>query len=648
VAPPEPQPVVEEVELAEPERAELEAPDPVVAIAPSPPQPLAVEEAAEPVASVAVLLEPSRLEVALPQAEVELAAPLEQEVRPEAAVEVVPARPVDLPLPQLELGPRDVLPEVEVELVQPQEPEPVLVALPRPQLEVSVPGPLPVEEVLEPEVLEPEVLEPEVLEPEVAEAAAPAAVAVEPETPEETASEVTAELEPEVAPEPTEEIVLGRTGTSEVEEVVEVEPLEAELVDAPELPSEAELSFSLPEPQVEVAPPEPAAPPGPAAELAPEPEPASGGFIVESLPDEELAEEAAPEPLEPPLEAAAVRAPPAAGNPMSDSPMSDSPMSEPTPAPPPPQDIPVEPQAAEDAPFPEAEREGLPGTVTLDPYEDQRHRPIVAILDNANPSAGRQSGLREASVVYEMPVEGNLTRLMAVYDRADPGRVGPIRSARDYQHRVVEDLGGALVHIGGSPAALDAIARGRAPSFNALERPFEALYSRADDAIAPYNLYSDGARLRSFLRGANLETARSLRGTIYRPAPELPDSSALLVSYPGDYSSGFTYLPELNLYRWRRSGVPALDAGGESVVVQAVVVARVEGSPLPGDREGRLYLAVDRGGEATLYLAGKVIRGRWQQQNGFGFIAEDGQPVDLTPFKTWISLVPSWAQVAGR
>jgi hypothetical protein len=291
-----------------------------------------------------------------------------------------------------------------------------------------------------------------------------------------------------------------------------------------------------------------------------------------------------------------------------------------------------------------AETSRLPG----DSYEDQRRRPIVAILDNANPSAGRQSGLREASLIYEMPIEGNLTRLMTVYDRADPGRIGPIRSLHVYQHTIAEDMGGAIVHEGGSPAALDAIARGRAPSFNALERPFEELYSRASDATAPYDLYSDGARLRSFLRGANLETTRSLRGTIYRPAPELPDSGALQVSYPGGYSSGFTYLPELNLYRWQRSGVAALDAGGEGVVVQAVVVARVAGAPIPGDREGRLYLAVDRGGEATLYLGGKRIEGRWQQQGGFQFTAEDGQPVDLAPFKTWIMMVPSWAQLASQ
>jgi hypothetical protein len=284
------------------------------------------------------------------------------------------------------------------------------------------------------------------------------------------------------------------------------------------------------------------------------------------------------------------------------------------------------------------------GEALLEPYEDLRNRPIMAIIDNANPAYLNQSGLKEASTVYEMPVEGEITRLMTVYDRADPENVGPIRSARDYQHTVAEDLGGVLVHAGGSPAALNAIARGRALSYDALK--LDGLFRRESRLERPYNLFSSGSQLRSTLQRSGQDGSRTLRGAVYRPAPDAPGSTFVTVSYPGGYSSGFRYLPELNLYSWQRRGDPAVDVSGESVVVQAVVVASVATQRITGDAEGRLAMSISEG-EATLYLGGKRIDGRWQQRGGFHFTTLDGQTIDLAPFKTWVIMVPPWAQVAG-
>ena len=71
--------------------------------------------------------------------------------------------------------------------------------------------------------------------------------------------------------------------------------------------------------------------------------------------------------------------------------------------------------AALESPGPEA---GAP----LETYRAERSQPLAVLLDNVN--GYPQSGLREASAIFEMPVEGGLTRLMTVYDRADPGPVG--------------------------------------------------------------------------------------------------------------------------------------------------------------------------------------------------------------------------------
>ena len=59
-------------------------------------------------------------------------------------------------------------------------------------------------------------------------------------------------------------------------------------------------------------------------------------------------------------------------------------------------------------------------------------RPIAVMIPNNTP-AMPQYGLSKASIIYEAPVEGRITRLMAVFeDFDDLERIGPVRSSRDY------------------------------------------------------------------------------------------------------------------------------------------------------------------------------------------------------------------------
>ena len=59
-------------------------------------------------------------------------------------------------------------------------------------------------------------------------------------------------------------------------------------------------------------------------------------------------------------------------------------------------------------------------------------RPIAVMIPNNKP-AMPQYGLSRAGIIYEAPVEGRITRLMAVVeDFDDLDRIGPVRSSRDY------------------------------------------------------------------------------------------------------------------------------------------------------------------------------------------------------------------------
>jgi hypothetical protein len=271
------------------------------------------------------------------------------------------------------------------------------------------------------------------------------------------------------------------------------------------------------------------------------------------------------------------------------------------------------------------------------PFREELERPLAVLVDNVH--GYPQSGLKQAASIIEMPVEGGLTRLMLIYDTADPGRVGPIRSARDYFVKLSDSMHAVLVHDGGSPGAMIAIKKGKLPTLDALHRG--DLFSRGTQRKAPYNLYSQGDALRRAVNRLLPARTRVLTGTLYRPPQDAPTVTSVTDRFSSVYKTGFRYFPKLDSYRWVRNGKGADDASGENVLVDAVVMAKITARPLPDDPEGRLYIPL-QGGPATLYLHGRAVAGHWDLNDGVQFVTAAGQPVDLAPFRTWFVMTPTY------
>ena len=287
------------------------------------------------------------------------------------------------------------------------------------------------------------------------------------------------------------------------------------------------------------------------------------------------------------------------------------------------------------------ESTGSPAPASFEPFRDVRQRPLSVILDNV--FGYPQTGLLEASAVYELPVEGGVTRLMASFDLIDPARVGPIRSARDYFVTLAQSKQAILVHAGGSPGALQAIAMTDTPTLDALSEE-GGLFARSGGQ-APYNLYSQGSALRNAINRLNLGQNREIRSSLYRPAEDAEPAQGFQASYGAIYETGFRYIPEINQYRWQRAGTDAVDASGQAVLVDVVLVARITAAPYPNDPEGRLYIPLS-GGEATLYVRGTRVPGQWSRNNGVTFTSSTGDTIDLTPFKHWVVFAPTYSRIS--
>ena len=98
-----------------------------------------------------------------------------------------------------------------------------------------------------------------------------------------------------------------------------------------------------------------------------------------------------------------------------------------------------------------------PLTGLNDPDGAAQTRPVLSVKIENTPQARPQSGLEVADVVWDEVVEGQITRLLAMFQSRSTDVVGPIRSVRLTDPSIVWPVGGIFAYSGGAPAIVRAI-----------------------------------------------------------------------------------------------------------------------------------------------------------------------------------------------
>ncbi len=85
--------------------------------------------------------------------------------------------------------------------------------------------------------------------------------------------------------------------------------------------------------------------------------------------------------------------------------------------------------------------------------EDSTSRPFAVMINNISVARPLQSGLQDAYLMYEIIVEGGISRYLALFIDQNTERIGSIRSARHYFLDYALENDAIYVHHGQSPQA---------------------------------------------------------------------------------------------------------------------------------------------------------------------------------------------------
>ena len=265
--------------------------------------------------------------------------------------------------------------------------------------------------------------------------------------------------------------------------------------------------------------------------------------------------------------------------------------------------------------------------------------PVTAVMIENSPDARPQAGLGEAGVVFEAISEGGITRFSALYQEAQPERIGPVRSVRPYYLDFIVPFDAPLAHAGGSAEALAQI---RNEGIKDLDHSFNAgAYQRDSSRYAPHNLYTSRGQLLGVHNAKGWTSSTFTSFTRKKDAAsQAPNARAIDLSISSFlYNPHFDYDAASNSYKRVMAGKPHMDERTGAQISPKVVLALV----MPHRYQG-IYSVYGTTGSGKLYAFqdGMVTEGTWSKagrSSQFVFADAAGNPLALNAGQTWISIV---------
>jgi len=224
-------------------------------------------------------------------------------------------------------------------------------------------------------------------------------------------------------------------------------------------------------------------------------------------------------------------------------------------------------------------------------------RPALAIKVENAPEARPQSGLDHADIVFEEPVEGGLTRFIAVYQCFDANKVGPVRSGRTEDPVVLRQFGSPVIDENYLVAS--------------------KAYTRDPSRPAPHNLYTTTNALWKAGKKDAKGSAWTAPSSIFTYASAIAQKSRRVgtVHLPFSGYSDVYWKWNAKDHVWERShgDVPHTLTDGRQVSATNVVVMSVKvktGSIVDAAGNPSPVVSLTGSGRAYVFRGGRMILGR--------------------------------------
>ncbi len=283
-------------------------------------------------------------------------------------------------------------------------------------------------------------------------------------------------------------------------------------------------------------------------------------------------------------------------------------------------------------------------------------RPVAVMVNNVQ-KAMPQYGVGQADIIFEIPVEGDATRFMALYgDYTKVPQICPIRSCRYYFPALSQGFDAYYVNWGIDDTMGDYLAALNMDQIEGITNT-GGLFGRDQEKLnqgyaLEHTGYFDGTKLVSYIEAQGLRTdlledkkgaAFPFNGMEEQLKPEGSDCTSVQINF-GAQSSAFTYDQEKKVYLKQINGQPQVD-GKTREQLSFTNVFVLETDISVRDDIGHKEIDWDGAADSVGYYVsnGGVQKIHWSKEanneNSYlRFYDESGQEISINRGKSYIAL----------
>lgn len=282
--------------------------------------------------------------------------------------------------------------------------------------------------------------------------------------------------------------------------------------------------------------------------------------------------------------------------------------------------------------------------------ENSTSRPYAVMINNISVARPYQSGLQDAYIIYEIIVEGGITRYMALFMDQDTARIGSIRSARHYFLDYALENDAIFVHHGQSPQALSDF------SSLGIDR-IEVSENRTGwrdtslNVSSEHRLFTNIEMLNSGLK--NLRTERENDLLLDYSIDEIDMSSlegaipatSVSIKYSSGTTSSYEYDADAKVYKRFVNGDEHTDyVTKEQYTFKNIITYQVDNYTLnDGENKGRQELENIGSGTGYYISAGYAVPITWEKTSRSSqtkYYYENGEELKVNDGNTFIQIQP--------
>jgi hypothetical protein len=296
-------------------------------------------------------------------------------------------------------------------------------------------------------------------------------------------------------------------------------------------------------------------------------------------------------------------------------------------------------------------------------------RRVVAIKIDNHWDARPQSGIEQADAVYELLVEGGLTRFIALFHHSDTEYLGPVRSGRPTDPTLIKFLGAPL-QISGAQPWVSSLIVGK--GVNLLGDNGTTTF-RISSRRAPHNLYGSTLLMREEAdrRGYPDDPPAMPMFDFGDPTPATGTATEIdldwsdqpvvrwewtgseYVRFNGTTPHNYLTLPSEEDDQGDAGSSETTTADTEPEVLEhqiaidnLVVITAHKYWASSASGAGSAVPALDTvgSGDAYVFYDGKVVEGQWARDTideRFELTLDDGTPITIPAGRLWIAVFPN-------